>query len=54
MAPKGKSIQSQEPIEDCDELYAYSRLVHKEKVTGRHHPYASKQEQRMPVHQKKK
>ncbi|MBW0585713.1 hypothetical protein O181_125428, partial [Austropuccinia psidii MF-1] len=25
-----------------DELYASSPLVHKEKVTGRHHPYASK------------
>ncbi|MBW0582288.1 hypothetical protein O181_122003, partial [Austropuccinia psidii MF-1] len=42
MAPKGKSVRSQEPIEDCDELYASSPLVHKEKVTGRHHPYASK------------
>ncbi|MBW0542751.1 hypothetical protein O181_082466 [Austropuccinia psidii MF-1] len=42
MAPKGKSVQSQEPIEDCDELYASSPLVHKEKVTGYHHPYASK------------
>ncbi|MBW0590949.1 hypothetical protein O181_130664, partial [Austropuccinia psidii MF-1] len=42
MAPKGKSVQSQEPIEYCDELYASSPLVHKEKVTGRHHPYASK------------
>ncbi|MBW0568172.1 hypothetical protein O181_107887 [Austropuccinia psidii MF-1] len=42
MAPKGKSGQSQEPIEDCDELYASSPLVHKEKVTGCHHPYASK------------
>ncbi|MBW0584971.1 hypothetical protein O181_124686 [Austropuccinia psidii MF-1] len=42
MAPKGKSVQSQEPIEDCDELYESSPLVHKEKVTGRHHPYASK------------
>ncbi|MBW0562209.1 hypothetical protein O181_101924 [Austropuccinia psidii MF-1] len=30
MAPKGKTVQSQEPIEDC------------EKFTGRHHPYASK------------
>ncbi|MBW0587146.1 hypothetical protein O181_126861 [Austropuccinia psidii MF-1] len=29
MAPKGKSVQYQEPIED-------------KKVTGRHHPYASK------------
>ncbi|MBW0555309.1 hypothetical protein O181_095024 [Austropuccinia psidii MF-1] len=42
MAPKGKSVRSQEPIEDCDELYASSPLVHKEEVTGRHHPYASK------------
>ncbi|MBW0501249.1 hypothetical protein O181_040964 [Austropuccinia psidii MF-1] len=42
MAPKGKSVQSQEPIEDCDELYASSPLVHKEKFTGHHHPYASK------------
>ncbi|MBW0494743.1 hypothetical protein O181_034458 [Austropuccinia psidii MF-1] len=25
-----------------DELYASSSLVHKEKVTGRHNPYASK------------
>ncbi|MBW0473308.1 hypothetical protein O181_013023 [Austropuccinia psidii MF-1] len=25
-----------------DELYASSPLVHKEKVTGHHHPYASK------------
>ncbi|MBW0516663.1 hypothetical protein O181_056378 [Austropuccinia psidii MF-1] len=25
-----------------DELYSSSPLVHKEKVTGRHHPYASK------------
>ncbi|MBW0475996.1 hypothetical protein O181_015711 [Austropuccinia psidii MF-1] len=39
--PKGKSVQSQEPIEDCDELYASSPLVHKEKVTGHHHPYPS-------------
>ncbi|MBW0480576.1 hypothetical protein O181_020291 [Austropuccinia psidii MF-1] len=42
MAPKGKSVQSQEPIKDCDELYASLPLVHKEKVTGCHHPYASK------------
>ncbi|MBW0552411.1 hypothetical protein O181_092126 [Austropuccinia psidii MF-1] len=42
MAPKGKSVQSQEPIDDCDELYASSPLVHKEKVTRHHHPYASK------------
>ncbi|MBW0564537.1 hypothetical protein O181_104252 [Austropuccinia psidii MF-1] len=25
-----------------DEMYAYSPLVHREKVTGHHHPYASK------------
>ncbi|MBW0461005.1 hypothetical protein O181_000720 [Austropuccinia psidii MF-1] len=25
-----------------DEIYASSPLVHKEQVTGRHHPYASK------------
>ncbi|MBW0519063.1 hypothetical protein O181_058778 [Austropuccinia psidii MF-1] len=42
MAPKGKSVRSQEPIEDRDELYASSPLVHKEKVSGRHHPSASK------------
>ncbi|MBW0540381.1 hypothetical protein O181_080096 [Austropuccinia psidii MF-1] len=42
MAPKGKSVRSQEPIEDRDELYASSPLVHKEKVTELHHPYASK------------
>ncbi|MBW0493355.1 hypothetical protein O181_033070 [Austropuccinia psidii MF-1] len=29
-------------LHQCDELYAYSPLVHKEKATGRHHPYASK------------
>ncbi|MBW0544343.1 hypothetical protein O181_084058 [Austropuccinia psidii MF-1] len=27
---------------EADDLYAYSTLVHKEKVTGHHHPYASK------------
>ncbi|MBW0525366.1 hypothetical protein O181_065081 [Austropuccinia psidii MF-1] len=42
MAPKGKTVQSEELIEDCDELYAYSTLIHLEKVTGHHHPYASK------------
>ncbi|MBW0533814.1 hypothetical protein O181_073529 [Austropuccinia psidii MF-1] len=42
MAPKGKSVQSQEPIKYCDELYPSLHLVHKEKVTGCHHPYASK------------
>ncbi|MBW0526267.1 hypothetical protein O181_065982 [Austropuccinia psidii MF-1] len=42
IAPKGKTVQSQEPIEDRDERYASSPLVHKEKVTGHHHPYASK------------
>ncbi|MBW0565756.1 hypothetical protein O181_105471 [Austropuccinia psidii MF-1] len=41
-APKGKSVQSQEPIKDCDEIYASWPLVHKEKVTGHHYPYASK------------
>ncbi|MBW0514017.1 hypothetical protein O181_053732 [Austropuccinia psidii MF-1] len=40
MEPKRKSVQSQEPIEDREELYA--SLVHKVKFTGRHHPYASK------------
>ncbi|MBW0491937.1 hypothetical protein O181_031652 [Austropuccinia psidii MF-1] len=54
MAPKGKTVQSQDPIEDCDELYASSPLVHEEKVTGCHHPYASKQKWLMPVHQEKK
>ncbi|MBW0543849.1 hypothetical protein O181_083564 [Austropuccinia psidii MF-1] len=42
MAPKANSVQSQEPIEDCDELYASLPHVHKENVTGCHHPYASK------------
>ncbi|MBW0514464.1 hypothetical protein O181_054179 [Austropuccinia psidii MF-1] len=42
MAPKGKSSQSQEPIEDSDELYASLPLIHKEKLTGHHHPYDSK------------
>ncbi|MBW0593645.1 hypothetical protein O181_133360, partial [Austropuccinia psidii MF-1] len=42
MAPKGKSVRSQEQIEDYDELYASSPLVHKEKATERQHPYASK------------
>ncbi|MBW0478035.1 hypothetical protein O181_017750 [Austropuccinia psidii MF-1] len=42
MAPKCKSVQSQEPIQACDALYASSPLVHKEKVTGFHHSYASK------------
>ncbi|MBW0542459.1 hypothetical protein O181_082174 [Austropuccinia psidii MF-1] len=42
MALTGKSVQSQEQIEDCDELYSSSPLVHKEKVSGCHHPYASK------------
>ncbi|MBW0548468.1 hypothetical protein O181_088183 [Austropuccinia psidii MF-1] len=42
MAPKGKSVQSQAPIEDRDEIYASSPLVHKEKFTGCHHPYAFK------------
>ncbi|MBW0487227.1 hypothetical protein O181_026942 [Austropuccinia psidii MF-1] len=42
MTPKGKSVRSQGPIEDCDERYASLPLVHKEKVTGSHQPYASK------------
>ncbi|MBW0468353.1 hypothetical protein O181_008068 [Austropuccinia psidii MF-1] len=42
MVPKGKTVRCQEQIEDCDELYASSPLVHKEKVTGCNHPYASK------------
>ncbi|MBW0566650.1 hypothetical protein O181_106365 [Austropuccinia psidii MF-1] len=42
MAPKHKSVHSQEPIEHRDELYASSPVVHKGKVTGRHHPHASK------------
>ncbi|MBW0535332.1 hypothetical protein O181_075047 [Austropuccinia psidii MF-1] len=42
MAPKGKSVQSQEPIKDCDEIYASLPLVHEEKVIGYHHPYESK------------
>ncbi|MBW0501927.1 hypothetical protein O181_041642 [Austropuccinia psidii MF-1] len=42
MAPKGKTVLSQEPIGDCDELHASSPLIHKEKVTRHHHPYASK------------
>ncbi|MBW0476641.1 hypothetical protein O181_016356 [Austropuccinia psidii MF-1] len=42
MAPKGKTLQSQDPIKDCDELYAAFPLVHKEEVTGHHHLYASK------------
>ncbi|MBW0492414.1 hypothetical protein O181_032129 [Austropuccinia psidii MF-1] len=42
MAPQSKTVQSQEPIEDCEELYASSPLVHKENVTRHHHPYASK------------
>ncbi|MBW0523815.1 hypothetical protein O181_063530 [Austropuccinia psidii MF-1] len=29
-------------LHQSDEIYASSPLVHKEKVTGRHHPYASK------------
>ncbi|MBW0503398.1 hypothetical protein O181_043113 [Austropuccinia psidii MF-1] len=42
MAPKSKTVKSQDPSENCDELYASSPPVHKEKVTGCHHPYASK------------
>ncbi|MBW0515893.1 hypothetical protein O181_055608 [Austropuccinia psidii MF-1] len=29
-------------LKESDELYAFSPLVHKDKVTGRHHSYASK------------
>ncbi|MBW0469422.1 hypothetical protein O181_009137 [Austropuccinia psidii MF-1] len=42
MAPEGKKVQSQEPIEDFDALYASSPLVKKEKVTRYHNPYAFK------------
>ncbi|MBW0485024.1 hypothetical protein O181_024739 [Austropuccinia psidii MF-1] len=42
MAPKGKTVRSQEPIQDCDELYASSPLVPEESFTQHHHPYASK------------
>ncbi|MBW0549280.1 hypothetical protein O181_088995 [Austropuccinia psidii MF-1] len=42
MAPKARQSDLREPIEDCYELYESSPLVHKEKVTGHHHPYASK------------
>ncbi|MBW0517197.1 hypothetical protein O181_056912 [Austropuccinia psidii MF-1] len=42
MEPKVNFVQSQEPIEDRNELYASLPLVHEEKVTGRHHQYASK------------
>ncbi|MBW0479849.1 hypothetical protein O181_019564 [Austropuccinia psidii MF-1] len=42
MAPKGKSVKSQEPIKYCDELDASLPLVHEEKVTGHHNSYASK------------
>ncbi|MBW0470672.1 hypothetical protein O181_010387 [Austropuccinia psidii MF-1] len=42
MAPKGKTVLSQETIKDCDELYASLPLVHQEKVTGHHYPYPSK------------
>ncbi|MBW0535473.1 hypothetical protein O181_075188 [Austropuccinia psidii MF-1] len=41
MAPKGKSVRSQEPIEYRNEIYASLLLVNKDKVTGSHHPYAS-------------
>ncbi|MBW0488847.1 hypothetical protein O181_028562 [Austropuccinia psidii MF-1] len=37
-----------------NENYAPLTLVHKEEITGHHHPYASKQERVMPVHQEKK
>ncbi|MBW0510544.1 hypothetical protein O181_050259, partial [Austropuccinia psidii MF-1] len=39
---KRKTLRSQEPIEDCDQLHASSPLVHKEKVTGHHYSYTSK------------
>ncbi|MBW0501586.1 hypothetical protein O181_041301 [Austropuccinia psidii MF-1] len=42
MAPKGNTVRSQEPIEDYDERYASSPLVHKEQVTACQHPNASK------------
>ncbi|MBW0474958.1 hypothetical protein O181_014673 [Austropuccinia psidii MF-1] len=42
MALQGKTVKSQGKIEDCDELYAALPLVHKEKITGCQHPYASK------------
>ncbi|MBW0510902.1 hypothetical protein O181_050617 [Austropuccinia psidii MF-1] len=42
MAPKGKLVHSQEPIDDCDKIYASFPLVHKENVTWCHHPYSSK------------
>ncbi|MBW0542196.1 hypothetical protein O181_081911 [Austropuccinia psidii MF-1] len=43
MATKGKSVRSKEAIEDSgDELDASSPLFHKGKITGCHHPYASK------------
>ncbi|MBW0472557.1 hypothetical protein O181_012272 [Austropuccinia psidii MF-1] len=42
MEPKGKTEKAQVPIEVCDEIYASSTLVNKEKVTGIHHPYTSK------------
>ncbi|MBW0483016.1 hypothetical protein O181_022731 [Austropuccinia psidii MF-1] len=41
--PSGSQVHvSNEKRVDGGELYAYSPLVHKEKVTGCHHPYASK------------
>ncbi|MBW0463007.1 hypothetical protein O181_002722 [Austropuccinia psidii MF-1] len=42
MAPKGKSLQAQEPMEGCNKLHTSLPLVHKENVIGNNHPYASK------------
>ncbi|MBW0574008.1 hypothetical protein O181_113723 [Austropuccinia psidii MF-1] len=41
MAPKGEKVQYQEQIQDCDERHSSLPLVHREKVTGCHHQYAS-------------
>ncbi|MBW0539244.1 hypothetical protein O181_078959 [Austropuccinia psidii MF-1] len=41
--PSGSQVHvGDEKRVDGDEIYASSPLVHKEKVTGRHHPYACK------------
>ncbi|MBW0470580.1 hypothetical protein O181_010295 [Austropuccinia psidii MF-1] len=42
MAPKGKSISSQQLIKDSNEIYASLPLFFKEKVTRHHHPYSFK------------
>ncbi|MBW0466531.1 hypothetical protein O181_006246 [Austropuccinia psidii MF-1] len=43
MAPKGKEVQSHEPIKVVsDKMFASLPLVHKEKVTGNNHPYCFK------------